>query len=145
MDFQIWLDRYADAVVTDDFDTFARMTSLPLVMETPSSSWTVATLKQLKAGFDQYRAMLESRGVNVCARTLKSVDDLPEGEVKLTYENHLVRDSIRVFAVSQNVAHLRQEDGAWKAYQVIDLPVAEGDTLPDIQITDLHRKAVENY
>lgn len=144
MDFQIWLDRYADTVVQDDFATFASMTFLPLVMETASASWTISTRAELNAGFDQYRAMLATRGVNLCARTLKSVEELPTGEVNLTYDNHLLRDSLRVFAVTQNVARLRQDGGIWRAAHIFEMPTNDESKGPIIELADLHRKAVEH-
>lgn len=141
MDFQAWLDEWADCILAGNYDGFRRFSHLPFEMVTPKGSWIVHDESAYRLGFEAYLEFLSSVGATLIARSLRSVERLSRREVVLHYDNHIMRDSQRVLAPSGSRANLVAQDGMWRARRVEEIHHAEtaAGTLPVLETFGLHR------
>lgn len=140
MDFQLWLDRWADCILEDDFEAFLEMSLLPFTVTTPGASWTVADPQDYRLGFDVYRDKLRELGANIVARTLREIEHICEHHVFVTYDNHIMQGTRRVLAPTRARAELRQVKGQWKALNVTEIHTDEtrACALPALNTEELH-------
>lgn len=140
MDFQAWLDNWAETILPGDYDRFREMSVLPFEMVTPKGSWSVTDETAYRAGYDAYRDLLTNLGVTLIVRTLRQVPHHSDDEAVLIYDNYIMRDSLRVMAPSGARASLRLVDGQWRAYRVEEIHSVETveSPLPVLQTHNLH-------
>lgn len=126
MDFQVWLDDWADCILPGDYDRFRLLSDLPFEGATPKNQWIVTDEAEYRLGFLTYRGCLLDPGANLIARTL--------------------RDARRVLAPSCARAWLAFSDGFWRSRKAQEIHTDEtrSSPLPVLETANLHNSHLRN-
>lgn len=141
MDFQAWLDDWADSILAGDYETFRQMSVLPFDVITPDGSWTVTEEAAYRKGYDAYLNFLNEIGATMIARSLRHIDTQSDTAVVIVYDNHILRDSTRLLAPSGARASLVRTEGRWCAHRVEEIHTDETQEspLPTMKTHRLHK------
>lgn len=110
---QDYLDKVGQASLNGDWDTYHRSVSLPFVLITDTATLTVSTEDMLRAGFDEFTAMLRALRVTHYVRLAEDGRMLSDDLLSGSYVSHLLSDHVRVIPPFRSQITLRRTDGSW--------------------------------
>ncbi|APX10877.1 hypothetical protein [Tateyamaria omphalii] len=119
------LERTGNALLSNDFNTFAACFNLPYTIETLNGRRAVESRADLSATFDAVHAHMSKQQVTIMARHCVSASFRSPDEVAATHETRLisrdilVQDPYPAFSLIK-----RQPDGSWQitftSYMIVD-------------------------
>lgn len=115
MNFQGWLDRVAQTIFENDFDSYANSVETPFVLMTTTGTLIAARPADLRSGFDQFHQMLLSQGATEMIRIAEEVRPIGTSFLIGTYETNILRNGTRLFEPFRSSLTLRNRDGVWRA------------------------------
>lgn len=117
----------ANALMTQDFDSFASAFGFPHRITTASSQMTVTTVAELRSAFENTCAYFQTQGVTTLERTCVAADFEGETRIKATHVSRIIRDGHDIMTPYPVLSVLERKDGAWK---VIESDYALEDDTP---------------
>lgn len=115
---QSYLDAVSIAVMTDDWDTYCAGICLPCHIISHNESKVVATVDDLKVGFDQFRDTLRIQRVTDYIRLVESATQLDQELISGRYVSHLICGSHRLMPPFRSEITLRLVENRWRAASV---------------------------
>lgn len=115
---QSYLDEVSTAVLADDWESYCDAVSLPCHIISHDESKVVATVEDLKAGFDQFRDTLRSQRVTDYIRLVESATQLEPSLISGKYVSHLISNGHRLMPPFLSQITLRLEGNRWRAASV---------------------------
>lgn len=115
---EAYLGRVAEAVMQDDFETYADHVALPFVLVTDVTTLVVKDLAELEHGFEAFVEMLQSQGVTDYLRVVESAVLSDDGLVTGRYVSHLLRGDAPVVPAFRSRIGLRLQDDRWRAVSI---------------------------
>jgi hypothetical protein len=116
--FQVYLDMVSHAVMTDDWDTYRGTVHLPCHIVSHDESKVVETVKDLRAGFDQFSQTLRFHRVTDYIRLVEAASQLDADLISGSYVTHLVAGGQRIMPPFRSQMTLRRVGGLWRAVSV---------------------------
>ncbi|NKX44580.1 hypothetical protein [Roseicyclus persicicus] len=117
---QDWLDRMDRAVTEGDFADYAARVVLPFALETRTATLSVASLAELRAGFDSWRQMLAAQRVTHSVRRATDVRRIGPDSVRGSFDSYLLAGAIPVVPPMGGTVDLhRDEAGLWRATRIV--------------------------
>lgn len=146
MDFQAWVDEWADCVLNGDDDAFVAKMQFPFNMDTTHGSWVVETPEQAISGMIEYRKHITEIGANVIVRSIGHIERHSEDSASLTVTNHILRNGQRLQAPTSSIFYMRKTGDQWKSFGLKDFPddVGSGSHLPAVNLAEMHVRARKN-
>lgn len=115
---QDYLDILADAVLRDDWETYASRVRLPFQLITERAAIQVLGEDELQDGFDAFVDMIRSQRVTHYVRTVTSAAQLSATAISGTYTTEILADGKRVVQPFQSRIIVRLRDGIWQATSI---------------------------
>ncbi len=115
---QSYLDEVSVAVLADDWDSYRDAVSLPCHIVSHDESKVVATVEELKAGYDQFRGTLQAQRVTDYVRLVETAARLDPDLISGSYLSHIISNGNRVLLPFQSQMTLRLQGNRWRAASV---------------------------
>lgn len=115
---QTYLNAVGAAVMADDWPTYSAAVSLPCLILTSDESKVVASLDELRAGFDLFRDTLRMQRVTDYVRLVEHAAQAGPGLISGRYVTHVISGGHRVVHAFQSHMTLRQIGVHWCAVSV---------------------------
>ena len=115
---QTYLNAVGEAVMVDDWPTYSAAVSLPCLILTSDESKVVASLDELRAGFDLFRDTLRLQRVTDYVRLVEHAAQAGPGLISGRYVTHVISASQRVVYPFRSHMTLRQFGANWRAVSV---------------------------
>ena len=113
--FQTWLDAASAAFITDRFDDYRQLVTLPLEMTSDHSTVVMSTDDMLRQVFDQYLDLMRSQHATDLIRTARDARFDAEDTVVGTYRTDILRQGQRIMDPFLSSLMLRRSAGVWRA------------------------------
>ena len=88
--FQSYLDRVGQAIIEQDFETYAAHVHLPFVLVTRGGEMKVETVEELREGFDSYLDFFKQAGVRKMHRVVLNSASAGDDQISATYRTALL-------------------------------------------------------
>jgi hypothetical protein len=115
---QTYLDQVSLAVMTDDWPTYCARVALPCHIVSHNENKVVATVEDLKQGFDQFRDTLRMQRVTDYIRLVEAASQLDQDLISGRYVSHLISGSHRLMPPFRSEMTLRRVGAQWCAVSV---------------------------
>ena len=115
---QSYLDEVSTAVLADDWNTYRDAVCLPCHIISHDESKVVATLDDLKAGYNLFRETLHAQRVTDYIRLVESAAFLEPALISGKYVSHLLAGGQRVLPPFTSQLSLRLEGKRWRAASI---------------------------
>lgn len=115
---QAYLDEVSTAVLTDDWDTYREGICLPCAVVSHDESKVVATLDELRAGYDSFRLTLIAQRVTDYIRLVDQATRLDRDLISGSYVSHIIAGGHRIIAPFHSLMTLRLVGNRWRAASV---------------------------
>ena len=93
---QSYLNAVGEAVMADDWPTYSAAIKLPCLILTSGENKVVATLEELRAGFDLFRETLRTQRVTDYVRLVEQAAEAGPDLIAGRYVSHLISGRHRV-------------------------------------------------
>ena len=107
------LDRTGEALMTRDFDLFARFYDVPYTIATESGIAYRATRDELRAGFEDAADHYRDSGVTRMDREVEFLVG-EQNSLRFSYLTRLMAGDRLIRAAYPNIATMKKRDGVWK-------------------------------
>lgn len=114
-----FLDTVAHSVLVGDFDTYAAVIQVPLMITTRKARLIRATRDELKLSFDMWQRTVASYAVTEIVQTMETVVPFGDEAVMVTYSTELLSGPKLVMPSFTNWIFLRREGTIWKMEQMV--------------------------
>lgn len=106
------------AVLANDWDLYRDAISLPCHIISHDESKVVATVEDLRTGFDQFRATLMAQRVTDYIRLVDTASRLDHDLISGRYYSHVISNGHRLLPPFQSQMTLRLQGNRWRAASV---------------------------
>ncbi len=111
---QTWLDRMADAIMSNDLDTTLAHFDLPVTRVLLDSWHVTQTRAEVARELNNLNEGLLSQGVNQLIRLGRDAEFLEEDFLEGSYITHMLRNAVPVIPSFKSRVMLRRSDGVWR-------------------------------
>lgn len=115
---QSYLNEVGLAVMADDWPTYCSAVCLPFHIVSHDENKVVATLDDLRAGYDLFRDMLRLQRVTDYIRLVEGASRLDPDLISGRYVSHLISGSQRVVTPFRSEMVLRRAGNRWSAVSI---------------------------
>lgn len=116
--FQVYLDTVSLAVMADDWPAYRRSVHLPCHVISHEESKVVATVDDLRIGFDQFSQTLKFHKITDFIRLVEAATQLDTELISGSYVTHLIAGTQRIMPPFRSQMTLRLIAGHWRAVSV---------------------------
>ncbi len=113
--FQTWLDRVADFVFADDFESWADAMALPLLVISATDTSRIATKVLLRAKYDLWRNLFAVQRVTHMIRIAHAAAHVTDTRIAGVYSTELLSNGQRVMLPFESTMTLDWQDDRWRA------------------------------
>ena len=111
--YQDALDIVSRAVLSDDFDSYARMIDLPYLVHTENARHLISTADNLRPTFAAVRDLLAAQGVTHYERVARAADYVQRDRIDGWHHTHLISHGERVTCPHVSRHTLVRRAGNW--------------------------------
>lgn len=114
------LDDLGCAVMTDDWQAFHRRVILPFEMVTERAEISVIDAEMLRAGYDEFQAMLRTQRVTDYIRLVEKVEEAAPDMIRGTYVTNILSNGKRILPAYRSLMELKLHDGQWRVSRIVN-------------------------
>ncbi|MEM8554956.1 MAG: hypothetical protein AAGF71_09060 [Pseudomonadota bacterium] len=114
-----YLECLAARVMDRDFDGYANMIALPIVVVTRNMRVVRTTREELRIGFDIWMRTLDTHGATALVHRLCDAERVSGGRYMVDYDTDLLRGDQWALPTFKNLLMLREEGGGLRMEQMV--------------------------
>lgn len=113
------LDTLAQALFAEDFDTYAKLISLPFVVTTRKTRFVYVTRQELRQSFDTWQRTIRTHDATALVQRVQDIGHLGQNGLVVDYDTLLMSGKRHALPRFKNLMFLCRWRSGWKIEQIV--------------------------